>query len=354
VSDEQPPKTRIRWLPMILCTLAGAWLIRQTFSIAGESKAEDVKLSFLVEASAALVLLALFFLLERSFTRQVTRTVVRQVQEEVVVPLEQRLAGLSTRIDNLQRNVDEHAEGQRAWHHDLVTAMDDADFDSVAAALADAARLRAIDGGAVRAQANTDPRGIWLDFSYGATFVNSQRNSDNVIRITAYPAGNPHPFSLMFEDWLRGEDVVAVAARIRDKLRQGGYNQLNNRPDWSLALRNVQRALDAVLPDDAPIAGPLRRLVGDLAVTDRGIEHLDGRLLVPVADFPEPPTDRELLGRDETPSPAWSPSRPADIDEAEWEVVTREARRLVGGVRRLHFASPSQEVWIPKGVGYNT
>jgi len=109
-----------------------------------------------------------------------------------------------------------------------------------------------------------------------------------------------------------------------------------------------------VLPDDAPIAGPLRRLVGDLAVTDRGIEHLDGCLLVPVADVPEPPTDRELLGRDETPSPAWNPPRPDDIGEADWEVVTREDRRLVGGVRRLHFASPGQEVWIPKDVGYNT
>jgi hypothetical protein len=226
VSDEQPSRTRIRWLPMILCTLAGAWLIRQTFIIAGESKAEDVKLSFLVEASAALVLLALFFLLERSFTRQVTWTVVRQVQEEVVAPLEQRLAGLSTRIDHLQRNVDEQAEEQRVWHHDLVTAMDNANFDNVAAALAEAARLKAIDAGAVRAQANIDPRGIWLDFSYGATFVNSQRVSDNTIRITAYPAGNSHPFSLMSEDWRRDENIVAVAARLRDTLRQSGYNQL--------------------------------------------------------------------------------------------------------------------------------
>jgi len=182
VSDEHPSKTRIRWLPMTLCTVAGAWLIRQTFIIAGESKAEDVKLSFLVEASAALVLLALFFLLERTFTRQVTRTVVRQVREEVVVPLEQRLAGLSTQIDDLQRDVDEQAEKQRAWHSDLVTAMDDANFDNVAAALAEAARLKVIDAGAVRAQANIDPRGIWLDFSYGATFVNSQRVSDDVIR----------------------------------------------------------------------------------------------------------------------------------------------------------------------------
>lgn len=104
----------------------------------------------------------------------------------------------------------------------------------MAAALAEAARLKAIDGGAVRALANADPRGIWLDFSYGATFVNSLRNSDYIIRITACPAGGPNPFSFILEARLRDEDVVAVAARIRDKLRQGGYNQLNNRPDWSL------------------------------------------------------------------------------------------------------------------------
>lgn len=71
---------------------------------------------------------------------------------------------------------------------------------NVTAALAEAARLKLIDAGSIRAQANTDPRGIWLDFSYGAPFVNSQRVSDNVIRITLYPAGNPHPFSLMSED----------------------------------------------------------------------------------------------------------------------------------------------------------
>ena len=156
----------------------------------------------------------------------------------------------------------------------------------------------------------------------------------------------------MSEDWRRDEGVVDVAARIRDRLRQSGYNQLNNRPDWSLAIRNVQRALDATLPDGALIAGPLRRLVGDLAVTDRGIEHLDGRLLVPVADFPEP--GRELLGRDEASSTAWNPPRPEGVDEAEWEVVTKGARSLVGGVQRLRFESPSQEMWIPKGVGYNT
>lgn len=352
MTEEQPPKTRIRWAPMIICTLAGGWLIRQTFVIAGDGKAEDVKLSFLVEGSAALVLLALFFLLERSFTRQVTRTVVRQVHEEVVAPLEQRLAGLSTRIDDLQRNVDEQANEQRAWHHDLVATMGDATFDNVAAALAEASRLTAINAGAVRAQANIDPRGIWLDFSYGATFINGKRASDDVIRVTACPAGNPHPFSLMSEEWRRGEDIVDVAARVRDRLRQNGYNQANNRPDWTLALRNVQRALDVTLPDDAPIAGPLYRLVGDLVVTDRGIEHLDGRLLVPVADFPEPPTDRELLGRD-SPT-AWTPPRPDGVDEAEWEVATREARHLVGGVRRLHFDSPGDEVWIPKGIGYNT
>jgi hypothetical protein len=339
---------------MVVCTLAGAWLIRYTFAVAGENKAEDVKLSLLVEASAALVFLALFFLLERSFTRQVTRTVVRQVQREVVAPLEERLAGLSIRIDDLQRNVDEQAEEQHAWHHRLVTAMDDATFDNVAAALTEAARLNAIAHGAVRAQANADPGGIWLDFSYGAPFVNGQPLSENVIRITAYPAGNPYSFSQMFEDWRQSEDVTRVAGRIRDKLRQSGYNQHNNRPDWTLAVRNVQRALGATLPDDATIEGPLHRLVGDLAVTDRGIEHLDGRLLVPVESFPPPPEAQELLRRrGDTLGEEWKPPRPEDVYEPEWQIATREARYLIGRVKRLHFESPSMETWIPKGVGYN-
>jgi hypothetical protein len=55
--------------------VVGTRLIRQTFVIAGESKAVDAKLSLLVEASAALAFRPLHFPLERSFTRQVTQTV---------------------------------------------------------------------------------------------------------------------------------------------------------------------------------------------------------------------------------------------------------------------------------------
>ncbi len=313
--------------------------------------------SILTNAGTAVLLASALFVLERRFTGRVIRAnrrAVREAAAEVEESLQRRTDELAARIDALQQNVDEQAEEQRVWHHGLVAAMDDATFDNVAAALAEAARLNAIDRGTVRAQANVDPRGIWLDFSYGATFVNSQPVSDNVIRITAYPAGSAHPFSLMSEDWRQDDGIVNVTARVRDRLRQNGYNQPNNRPNWSLALRNVQRALDATLPDDAPIAGPLRRLVGDLAVTDRGIEHLDGRLLIPVADFPAPATSWELHGRDEARSTAWNPARPDGVDEAVWEVATTEARHLVGGVTRLHLGSLDQEMWIPKGIGYNT
>lgn len=350
MSDEQQPKTRIRWLPMIFCTVVGVLLIRLTFAIAGETKAEDVKLSLLVEASAALVFLALFFLLERSFTRQVTRTVVRQVQREVVAPFEQRLAGLSARIDDLQRNVDEQAEEQHAWHHDLVTAMEEPTFDNVAAALTEAARLNVIAHGAVRVQANTDPRGIWLNFSYGAYFLHGQPTADNAIRITAYPAEDS--FGQIAEDWRPGETIVNVARRIHDGLRKtGNYSQAIDRPNWSLALRNVQRALGATLPDDAKIAGKLHRLVGDLAITDRGVEHLDGRLLVPVADVPSSAVTP--WGADPKRT-AWNPPRPHGVDELTWELVIMKAPDLIGNGKQLpFFGSPSIETWIPKGVGDN-
>jgi hypothetical protein len=278
------------------------------------------------------------------------------VHEEVVAPLERRLAGLSIRIDDLQRNVDEQAEEQHAWHHDLVTAMDDPNFGNVAAALAEAARLNAIADGAVRAQANTDACGVWLDFSYGAFFLNGQRASDDVIRITAYPAESPDSYSpingQISKDWRPDETLVNVAGRIGDGLRQSGYHgQINNRPDWSLALRNVQRALGATLPDNAQIAGPLHRLVGDLAITDQGIEHIDGHLLIPVADVPSPPPGR--WGGDGS-SQEWNPPRPEGVDETVWEIVTMEARGLIGVGKRLPlFGSPSIETWIPKGVGYN-
>jgi hypothetical protein len=125
--------------------------------------------------------------------------------------------------------------------------------------------------------------GIWLNFSYGAYFLHGQPTADNAIRITAYPAEDS--FGQIAEDWRPGETIVNVAGRIHDGLRKtGNDSQANDRPNWSLALRNVQRALGATLSDDAKIAGKLHRLVGDLAITDGGVEHLDGRLLVPVAD----------------------------------------------------------------------
>ncbi len=303
-------------------------------------------LSFLVEASAAWVLLALFFVLERGFTRQVTRTVTRQVQEELVAPLERRLAGLSTRIDDLQANVDEQIEKQHSWHHDLVTAMDDMAFGNVAAALAEATRLKAIDSGWIRVQANADVKGIWLAFSYGAYFQYEQQVSDNVIMITAYPAGKPDTFSpvsssQVSEEWRPDETLVEVAGRIKDKLRQEGhYRQPNNRPDWSLAARNVQRALGLTLPDDAPITTSLHRLTGDLAITDRGVEHLDGRLLIAIADVP---SSRK----------GWNPPCPQGLDETAWQIVVQEAPGLIGIGRRLFPYGPSIKTWIPKGTGYN-
>jgi len=347
VRDEER-QTPLRWGRMLACSVAGLVLIALTFAVAGKSSFDDVFVSLMIECAAALFLLALFFLLERGFTRQVTRTVVRQVQTEVVAPLEQQILGLNARIGDLQSQAEQRQSSQRSQHHQLVEALDEVTFDNVSKSLDEADRLKAVPRGTLLVQANPDPRGLWLDFSYGAPYRGGRKLSANLIRIGIYPAGRENLLTRDHEMWLPTEGLLDVGERISDWLRIHGYRQPNNQPDWTFAMKHLQRSLRAVLPDDAPLQGPLFRLVGDLSVVRQGIVHLDRGLVLDIADLPETPDYFAVKFGKQRPATEWQPpASPEGVEEADWEVAVKAARDIAEGVPGWFVSPPEGTEWVP-------
>ncbi|MFC7482919.1 hypothetical protein ACFQX7_27065 [Luedemannella flava] len=333
VTVEEPKAQGIRWWLVLSCTAAGGVAIWVTFKIAGPDSREDIAVAFMVEAAAALFLLAFFFFLERSFTTRVTSTVVREVRDRVVAPLEARVDNIATEIANLQREVDVGLQEQTARHHDLVMALDPPTAGSVGAALSEATRLNAI-AGQVTVQANEDPHGIWVTFSYGAHFRGRDRLEDDQLLIQVWPLLTRRgPGLLLIEDfWGSGEQLSQVALRLSDRLRKNGARGASNTPDWTVAMRNLQRSLDVALPVEHGgwhLSGALHELVGeDWAITTAGIEYRDLGVVVAVEAIPRRPFP---FGRraetDESTHPTeWDPGMPDGADPDEWALVLSRGR----------------------------
>ncbi len=352
------PEIRTRWGRIVLCTSAGACAIWATLRYAGPTEARNVVVSLFVEGSAALFLLALLFLLERGFTARVTSVVSRQVHDDVVAPLESRVDELAISIADLQTAVDQRRTEQASRHQDLVSRITYPTFSSVTSALAEAARLNAIGSGGVTVQANANPSGIWLEFSWGAYFQDGARIGPDELRIRAeMPKGGPHSDETIDVSWHESDTAPDVARRLEDRLYQAGIRDPRYRPDWSLMMANFQRSVAvALLASDEgwQLQGALYELVGrDWAVTTAGIERRDHGVILPAKEFPRasfPPAPGTQLGD----PPAWSPPPPAGADPDEWKlVVSRGQLRLTlkgyGMEIAYGFNTSSLQTWYPVG-----
>ena len=312
----------------------------------------------MIEGSAALFLLALFYLVERGFTYRVTTMVARQVHDDVVAPLESRVDALAVNIANLQEAVDQRRSEQVRRHHGLVSQLDQPTFNSVTTTLAEAARLNAIEGGTITVQANADPNGIWLTFGWGAFHLDGVQVEPNQLRITVAIANKSRrPRQIVDVVWAEQESVVDVAQKLSDKLRQVGARHVSLQPDWSLTMENLQRSLAVALPADEEqwhTQGPLYELVGsDWAITKAGVEHRTLGVVLTASEFPRttfPPGPGRQLGE----PPEWDPEAPPGIDPDEWRlVVDRSQARLTrlgyAMERGVAFESPSIKTWYPAG-----
>jgi hypothetical protein len=216
----------------------------------------------------------------------------------------------------------------------------------------------------VTVQANEKPHGIWVTFSYGAHFGGRERLEDDQLLIQVWPLLTRRgPGLLIIEDfWGSGEQLSQVARRLGDKLRKEGARGVGNTPNWTMAMRNLQRSLDVALPVEHGgwhLSGALHELVGeDWAITTAGIEHRDLGVVVGVEDIPRRPFP--FGSRAETNEGAdpteWDPGVPGGADPDEWAVVLSRGR---AALERPGYAleagtgfgwmSESVPTWVPAG-----
>jgi hypothetical protein len=148
---------RVNWKWVAAWTAFGVGLLCLAAVMEGLDKWAGVSIDILVHIGATLLLAPLLPFLERSLTRSVVEQNRRMVQEETV-GLRTDVSSLATRIDQLQRRVDEEETDKARGEDGIITALEDeVSFMNVASAMTVANVLGALPEGEITIGASLDP-----------------------------------------------------------------------------------------------------------------------------------------------------------------------------------------------------
>jgi hypothetical protein len=340
-SDQAEP---INWPWIAGSMIIGLGLNGAALSVEAEWKWTGVVPSILVNVGTAVLLVGVFFLLERRFTRRIVNTstgAIKQAAQQIGEQLQSRTDALSTRIDDLQRQVDIRMQRRAARGDAKVEALaDDVSYATVTAALTEANELGAIPAGQIIVQASHDIDGARIIFRWAAdagpassTFTIRPPRLLLEPRFEAdYDAFGARPF--LGDQWRPEEPVEEVAERIvRDLQRKGRWAGAAT-VDWTVTMENLQRSLALAIAsrrggssaDPWRLHGALYELIGDnWAITTAGVESRhDNMVILGEAEFPDTRDRRNPFA----PEPEWRPPAPAGISALGWDRLLRHGRRV--------------------------
>jgi hypothetical protein len=320
-------------------------------------KWQGVAPGILVNVGTDFLLAAVLFFLERRFTARVVQAgqrAVTEATEQVEARLNLQANALSARLDELQQQIDRRMQ-DRAQEQDrkIANLGEVASFDTVAEAMTEANRLRAIVWGGVTVPASSDPDGIALTFKWGfdrnkMLTSGPQPRLEIIVSIEA-DCDLPGPRPYIITQWEPGDSPAEVADRLIQALQNAGRWHGPGTLDWPLALRNLHRALELAVTSRREgeaigswrLHGALYELIGEgWAITEAGIENKAlGKVVLPESDFPA--TRHKPWGK---PADQWPPEQPESVTSEEWDRVLRH------GERRLpvdHGPLATSPIWTP-------
>lgn len=340
-SDRAEP---INWPWITGSMVIGLGLNVAAIGAEAEWKWSGVVPSILVNLGTAVLLVGVFFLLERRFTRRIVDTstgAIKQAAEQIGEQLQNRTDALSTRIDDLQRQVDIRMRQRAAQGDEKVGALaDDISYATVTAALTEANDLGAIPAGQIIVEASGDIDGARIIFRWAADAV----PTSSTFRITPprlfleprieadYDTYGGRP--VLGDQWHPDEPVEEVAERIIRDLQRKGRWAGPDTVNWTVTMENLQRSLALAIASrrggssagSSRLRGALYELIGDdWAITTAGVESRQANeVILGEAEFPDIRDRRNPF----SPKPEWKPPAPAGITAEDWDHLLRHGRRV--------------------------
>jgi hypothetical protein len=324
------PKVRFSWGWIIASLLTGLAFIALAHVADLLWDWPQVTVGTLIDIGAALLIAFFLFILERRFTRRI----VEQVRATTEAVVEEKTQAFGTRLDDLEARISaRRAETQAVQNQVLDSMLDDISFDSLTSALAEAARVGAIDGNGLTVPASVPESRLMAHFRFATEEIH--RGDGLVIddgtvprlRVTIVAPSRSGEFGLPHFD-IRWEPEIAadeVGAQLETHMKQRDRLVDAKALDFPLALRELQRGLRLAFNDQSSPRGQeklhskLREVIGaDWAITNVGLQNLaTGRAWT---------WDELGIVQNRNPfSQSIRPEAPDGVTEAEWDFVYARA-----------------------------
>jgi hypothetical protein len=361
-TEPADPAERLNWPWLSGCVIVGLGLNGAALAAEAWWKWTGVFPSILVNLGTAVLLVAVFFRLERRFTRRVVdanRGALRQAAQQIEEHLQSRTDALSTRIDDLQRQVDARMQARaRQGDEKVANLVADVSYPSVTAALTEANDLGAVYWGRIAVQASDDIDGAKVVFKWGMEADPSQyvatirppRLEVEVLFEADFDRRGGR--RIMETEWRPEEQIQDVAERLNRTLQNQGRWTSAGTLNWTMVMANLQRGLGLAIASrrDGETAGPWRlngalyELVGtDWPITTAGIESREeNRVVLEEAEFP----DTRFRRNDYTEADQeWNPPPPEGISAGDWARLIRRGRRVHPQWHGPMIHTPSWYAW---------
>ena len=295
----------------------------------------------LTSVGATFLLAFVIFIMERRFTR----TVTRRVEESARSIVREETRALTSRLGDLEADLKQRREATRTTQDQYVDAIsEDISYEALSAALQEANRVGAIRDSLTVAGSPTTTSTV-TTFSWATRHLT--RGDGLVI-----DDGTVHHLNVRVElqqrpgevalpwyerDWEQGEGPVEVAEALDERIRNGGRLTEAKTFDFVFAVRNLQAGLRLALDDQyAPpgaerLLGQLREVLQDgWVVTTEGIQNLK-------TGFAASGEDLGFHRGSSLFGPTWlvprrhsTPPPPEEISKQQWEFVVERARATIG------------------------
>lgn len=339
--QDSEPKVRVRWGLIAVVTVVGLIVTGAPFILVwwkGEDFGDwrSLLASTLTNVGTAILLVAVFWFLERWFTARI-KSEVRETARATAVEETRELATtqrhLSQRLDEIQQRLEDRVSKVRHDEDAVLSRLDQGvSFDTVYAALSLAENLGAVWRHELTIPVgNGEPSLPRFRFRLSASSTtppHRMRSNDELTPLVEVewisPTSGAKPILV---HWGSSTAPDAVLAQLRQMLIAAGVAQQAAHVDVSL-FTNLRDALGAAIAGrredaDAWLKGALTEWVNsDWAVTSYGLEHR-GPHGMRSEQFPV-----HWNGRSNVESFRWKiPSSPADVDQNLWDFMIARARR---------------------------
>jgi len=319
-------------LLLSLCLVGAAFAVEARWGWVGVAPA-----TFLQFGSTVSIGVVLYFLQHR-FMRE-----VRVENRALEGRFEARATELESRLDRL---TDATARAVAARHESQDAAVarldEDVSYESVTAALAEAARLNAVDPALFRVRASTDPGGLRVSLAWVEMASDTDTRSELRVELWSPDPATTAAVSRRWLAWPPDLSAAEVGDSIVLALEREGL-PAGQIFDWGHAMAELQRSLGLAISARRGDAAALRlqgrlveRVDDDWLLTDAGIECPARSFLLGEEEFPGPVYPKGQLpplhalsgGPDPDNAPPFRPDPPQWVSAEVWDDLLSLGRHI--------------------------